>query len=238
MDMPELSVKRTLVKSPPELWSELSEAERLANHLGEFGQIRITKVEPEKTVAWEGEHGSGTVEIEASGWGTKVTLTAAVAETTAPGEVPVADTAETVAVAERAETEPSETGAELQAAEDVEPEAAEAPWLAEPAPPPPVERAPVRAAWEAPRRSLPTEIERRGLLSRLFGRRRRAPEPPRRPAWQPPQPPPASRRPMAVARPAPTPVAEPALDADRAMAVLEGALDKLGAAHHRPFSRG
>jgi len=88
--MPALSVNRTLVKSPPELWSELSEVERLADHLGKFGEIRITKVEPEKTVAWEGEHGSGTVEIEASGWGTKVTLSAAVAEASAEPAVPAA----------------------------------------------------------------------------------------------------------------------------------------------------
>ncbi len=74
--MPELTAKRTLVKSPPELWSELSELERLARHLGAFGEIKITKLEPEHTVAWEGESASGTVSIEPSGWGTKVTLTA------------------------------------------------------------------------------------------------------------------------------------------------------------------
>ena len=77
--MPDVEAKRTLVKSPPELWEELSEVERLARHLGAFGEIRITKLEPEHTVAWEGEHGSGTVSIEPSGWGTKVRLTAALA---------------------------------------------------------------------------------------------------------------------------------------------------------------
>ena len=71
-------MKRTLVKSPPELWSELSEVERLARHLGAFGEIKITRLEPERTVAWEGEGASGTVSIEPSGWGTKVTLTARV----------------------------------------------------------------------------------------------------------------------------------------------------------------
>jgi hypothetical protein len=74
--MPDLTAKRTLVKSPPELWSELSEVERLARHLGAFGEIKITKLEPEHTVAWEGESASGTVSIEPSGWGTRVTLTA------------------------------------------------------------------------------------------------------------------------------------------------------------------
>jgi len=74
--MPDITAKRTLVKSPPELWSELSEVDRLAKHLGAFGEIKITKLEPEHTVAWEGESASGTVSIEPSGWGTKVTLTA------------------------------------------------------------------------------------------------------------------------------------------------------------------
>jgi hypothetical protein len=76
--MQDLSAKRTLVKSPPELWSELSEIERLAKHLGAFGEIKITRVEPERTVAWEGEGASGTVSIEPSGWGTKVVLTASI----------------------------------------------------------------------------------------------------------------------------------------------------------------
>src|SRR5215213_5950460 len=78
--MPDLTAKRTLVKSPPELWEELSEVERLAKHLGAFGEITITKLEPEHTVAWEGEHASGTVSIEPSGWGTKVTLRAELPE--------------------------------------------------------------------------------------------------------------------------------------------------------------
>ncbi len=70
------SVQRTLVKSPPELWADLSNPETLARRLGEFGEIRITHLVPERTVAWEGERASGTVEIEPSGWGTKVRLTA------------------------------------------------------------------------------------------------------------------------------------------------------------------
>ena len=74
--MPDLSVNRTLVKSPPELWNEVSEVESLAQHLGEFGEIAISRLYPEHTVAWEGEHARGTVELEESGWGTKVTLSA------------------------------------------------------------------------------------------------------------------------------------------------------------------
>jgi hypothetical protein len=77
--MTEPSAHRTLVKSPPELWAEVSEPEALARHLGEFGEIRITRLEPETTVAWEGERASGTVHLEPSSWGTKVTLTASAA---------------------------------------------------------------------------------------------------------------------------------------------------------------
>src|SRR5271169_1341919 len=69
-------VQRTLVKSPPELWAELSDPDTLARHLSELGgEIRITRVEPETTVVWEGERATGRVELKPSGWGTKVTLT-------------------------------------------------------------------------------------------------------------------------------------------------------------------
>ena len=64
------------MKSHPELWAECSDAASLARHLGRFGEIRITKLEPETAVAWEGNDVSGTVTLEASGWGTRVVLTA------------------------------------------------------------------------------------------------------------------------------------------------------------------
>ena len=81
--MPSLQAKRTLVKSPPEIWAEVSDAGALARHLGEFGEIRITRTQPESLVEWEGEKASGCVRLEPSGWGTKVTLTA---EALAPPE--------------------------------------------------------------------------------------------------------------------------------------------------------
>src|SRR5437763_10708044 len=74
--MTEHEASRTLVKSPPELWEVCSDAASLARHLGQFGEIRITRLEPETAVAWEGDSTSGTVRIEPSGWGTRVTLTA------------------------------------------------------------------------------------------------------------------------------------------------------------------
>ena len=67
---------RTLLKSPPELWAECSDAASLARHLDQFGEIKITRLEPETAVAWEGECVSGTVRLEPSGWGTRVILTA------------------------------------------------------------------------------------------------------------------------------------------------------------------
>jgi len=68
-------VQRTLVKSPPELWAEISDPAALARHLGEFGEIRITRVEPEQRVEWQAGDTSGSVVIKPSGWGTKVKLT-------------------------------------------------------------------------------------------------------------------------------------------------------------------
>jgi hypothetical protein len=67
-------VQRTLVKSPPELWAELSDPAALARHLGELGEIQIVRTEPERTVEWAAENTTGVVSIKPSGWGTKVTL--------------------------------------------------------------------------------------------------------------------------------------------------------------------
>jgi hypothetical protein len=188
--MQHLTVKRTLVKSPPELWSELSEVERLARHLDAFGDIKITRLEPESTVAWEGEGASGTVSIEPSGWGTKVTLTARV-----EGEDPVP---------EAPAPEPQEIAAE-------------------PSP-------------EAP-------APRRRLFGRLFGWEPRRPDANGdRPVWVSGAQPEPEPEPVVVEEPEPEPVPEPDPNAPLtpagAQAALECALEALGSAHHRPFSRG
>ena len=190
--MADLTAQRTLVKSPPELWSELSEVEGLARHLGELGEIRITKVEPESTVAWEGEQVSGTVELEQSGWGTKVTFRATVPEPD-PADRP-------------------------------EPVAAEPP----PAPTPvAVEAEPSDAAEEEPQ----------GFIARWLFRRR---EPLAEPAGKVG---PRGGQPETVegqAEPAPGGL-EPGADtaaSERVQRVLDGTLEALGQAHHRPFSRG
>lgn len=67
--------KRTLVKSGPELWAELTDPGALAGHLGPFGDVRITRTTPETLVEWEGDLASGTVRLEPSGFGTRVVLT-------------------------------------------------------------------------------------------------------------------------------------------------------------------
>ncbi|MEA2137227.1 MAG: hypothetical protein QOG56_377, partial [Solirubrobacteraceae bacterium] len=38
---------RRLVKSPPELWAEVSSEDSLGRHLAPFGEIRITRVSAE-----------------------------------------------------------------------------------------------------------------------------------------------------------------------------------------------
>ena len=74
--MPKFEVSRTLVKSPPELWPELSEG-RLAETIGE-AEIEVT--EDERCVRWEAQGAQGSASLEPSGWGTKVTLSAEIEE--------------------------------------------------------------------------------------------------------------------------------------------------------------
>jgi hypothetical protein len=184
--------ERTLVKSPPELWALLSDPESLAEHLGELGEVRIVRVEPESTVEWEGQGVSGTVQLRASGWGTKVTITAA----RRPPEPPP-----------------------------------------EPEPEPMVEPEPELEAQPEPE---PAPARRPGFFARLFRSRRLQPTPA-----------PAAAKPQSQPEPTPEPEApeQEQLDlaaelraleetmAAQTTAMLTAVLDKLGAAHHRPFSR-
>ena len=296
--MPDLTAKRTLVKSPPELWEELSEVEGLAKHLGAFGEIKITKLEPEHTVAWEGEHASGTVSIEPSGWGTKVTLQAELQEGAAEPDKP--EPAAPTAVEPDEPDEPETAAATaVEPVEPVEPETA-APTAVEPEPaePEPVEAEPVAVRADPAPETVAAEsnaepvvedptAKRRGFWSWLFRTRTAAqlslavdsgtepepvsvntqrgtveaePKPDRRPAAvesevvdpvaveahpepldiepEPgevvPEPEATEDEPEAVQKPSD----DAPIDAERARLVLDEALDALGAAHHRPFSRG
>jgi hypothetical protein len=226
-------VQRTLVKSPPELWAELSDPDALTRHLGELGEIRITSVEPEAKVAWEAEDASGVVELEPSGWGTRVTLSV----TRNPPATDGPSEPEPVAAVE------SKPAAEVEPATEPEPEP-----LAEPASEPVaiVDPHPDPIALEPmPNDPIAEPEPRRGLFARLFRRRGARPiavvE--------------ADPEPEVVALAAPEPIyparpLTPAVDlaselesveaqmAEETTELLTGVLDRLGAAHHRPFSRG
>lgn len=67
--MATVELERTLVKSPPELWEEISSAEKLGSWLGE---IKVTRSDPPTRLEWDGKNTSGVIELEASGWGTKI----------------------------------------------------------------------------------------------------------------------------------------------------------------------
>ena len=236
--MQEPRAQRTLVKSPPELWAEVSDVEALARHLGEFGEIRITRLEPETTVAWEGDRACGTVALEPSGWGTKVTITAKLAAEPAPEPVAV-----------EPEPEPAPPAGETAMAEPVaeaepEPDAPEPVAEAEPEP-----EAPEPIAEAEPHVEAPKE----GFFARLFGRRRKVesvvdvepepeplpaePESEAEPVAVEPEPEPLAAEPEAEAEPVAVEPGPAPLDAERAEAILTGVLDDLGSAHHRPFSR-
>jgi hypothetical protein len=125
-----LEAKRTLVKSAPELWAEVSDPAALARHLAPFGSVRIKRTEPDSLVEWEGERASGAVRLEPSGFGTKVTIGATVAGP-APPDPPPAEPVE-----EAPPPAPRPFWARLLRRSPAEPEAVEA---APPAPPPAAE---------------------------------------------------------------------------------------------------
>ncbi|HEV2974606.1 MAG TPA: hypothetical protein VGX69_06365 [Solirubrobacteraceae bacterium] len=293
-------VQRTLVKSPPELWAEISDPESLARHLNEFGEIRITRVHPEQKVEWEADDASGAVVIKPSGWGTKVKLTVTRELVLDAEREPAPDDDALPELDANANAEPGADArppAEAQAEPEVEVEAAfDDRFERMPAVEPDAEPRPATengSSFDAEPQPEPTaEPEpRRGFFARLFGRRHAAP-----PAIAESS---CDEQPAGIAPAEPDPEAEPELDAepelatdrelavqaepelraqsvseprheDRATpgaaeqseraaeqqsdiaaelaaaeeaaeeqvaAVLTGVLDRLGAAHHRPFSR-
>jgi hypothetical protein len=239
-------VRRTLVKSPPELWAELSDPAALARQLEELGEIRIVRVEPEEKIEWEATDTHGTVQLKPSGWGTKVTLTVT-------REIP--------------EAEPIAAEPEAEADADAEqplaaPEPAATPE-AEPVVAEPRAELEVPAVVEEPLQEAPLEPEpqlegRRGFFARLFRRRKPTvvePVAPESVELEPEQAETAAveqPEPVALQEPDEDPVETPAEDlpdiaaelqaaeevaAEHVTAVLTNVLDRLGAAHHRPFSR-
>ena len=170
-------VQRTLVKSPPELWAELSDPDALARHLGELGEIRITRSEPEKRVEWEAAGTSGSVLIKPSGWGTKVTLSVTRELALAPAE----EEPETETPSEEADSD-GEAPAENAAAEI----ASTPPAGSEADPPGPTVEAEATVegdlTLEAAATVSPEAEPRRGFFARLFGRRQRNLAPAQEPA--------------------------------------------------------
>jgi hypothetical protein len=67
--MPTVELERTLVKSPPELWDELASESGVRRW---FGEVELTAIEPYARLAWNGDGARGVIELEPSGWGTKV----------------------------------------------------------------------------------------------------------------------------------------------------------------------
>jgi hypothetical protein len=223
--MTELQASRTLVKSPPELWAECSDAASLARHLGQFGEIRITRLDPETAVAWEGEHARGTVRIEPSGWGTKVILTAvAVSAEAAPAVAP-----EPVAPEEPFEALEDPAGPTEDPAGPTE----------DPAGP---TEDPAGPADDPAEPAHPAEPPRRRRFAWLFARRRAPdvrPEPGEVPGAAVAEPPPEPE--ATETEPPPDPESSPEPESSSAVsdteAALAAALDSLGQAHHRPYSR-
>ena len=232
--MPDVTASRTLVKSAPELWTECSDADSLGRHLDQFGDIRITRLEPETAVAWEGELASGTVRLEPSGWGTRVVLTATPAPSPAGAEA-AAVTAADVPEAEEVSSEPAEVAAVL-APGDPEPEpdlvVAEPDWPTwSPTPSPCANRGSSRGCSDA------SGAVRRRRLCWPTSDGEAGPEPEAvAPVAEPVA---VAVAPVAVAPVAPVtsePVA-PDTQSPNPEAALVAALDSLGQAHHRPYSR-
>jgi hypothetical protein len=233
-------VQRTLVKSPPELWAELSNPDALARHLAELGEVRITSIEPETKVEWETEGASGVVHLKQSGWGTKVTLSV----TRVPS---LSD--ETPEPTPEAKPEPEPIAA-VQPAPACLPPAMGGPRTGEPvveSAPEPVAVEPEPVAEEpTPEPVVEQPTPREGFFARLFRRRKHEavkvvePELEPEPDFEP------LAAPDLIYEPTPQPTVDLAAELasveaqmeQEATELLTGVLDRLGAAHHRPFSRG
>jgi len=211
--MDQSTAHRRLVKSPPELWAEVSSEDALGRHLAPFGEIRITRVEPETTVAWEGDRASGTVKLEPAGWGTRVILTATpVQESTAlPPPQPV------------------------RSAPPRQP-------VQSSTPPPRPAVAPAPAPKQRRRRGFFARLFRRRPAHAAPAAATPAQPEPGPPAPGPvPTPPEPDPAPTIVTRDLrpPAPAVHARLDPVSTRAILAVVLDHLGADHHRPpFSRG
>jgi hypothetical protein len=279
-------VQRTLVKSPPELWAELSSPEALARHLAELGDIRITSLEPETKVEWEAEEASGIVQLKQSGWGTRVTLSVTRNPTVpeqppapepaivagpepepepaivaGPEPEPTGEHAPVVAESEHSVGESQPAAIESEHIEEPEPLARESKPVAVEPDSEPVAEPEALTPVEPQGAPSPAEPQPQlGFFARLFRKRKRKPAAAIEPEPEvaaPPVPEPeievvalAAPEPLYPDPPSPPSASGPAEDlaseiesleeqmAAETTELLTGVLDRLGAAHHRPFSRG
>jgi hypothetical protein len=67
--VPTIEVERTLVKSPPELWDEIASEEALGRW---FPDVRVSRLDPPTRIEWNADGVRGVIELEASGWGTRI----------------------------------------------------------------------------------------------------------------------------------------------------------------------
>jgi hypothetical protein len=68
-----VELERRLLKSLPELWEELASEASLSRWL--YG-VRVRAMEPPHRLEWDTKGASGVIELQGSGWGTKVRLRA------------------------------------------------------------------------------------------------------------------------------------------------------------------
>jgi hypothetical protein len=224
--MPAYEVSRTLVKSQPEVWAELEQAERLAELLGDDA-IKITKSEPESTIEWQGSTANGSIEIAASGWGTKVSLKANVKDS------PVASA-------------PAEPAPPQEPLDQAESSITVAPVMRSTAATVMQETA-LESDLEVEEAAAPEQVGFWSKIKAMFGSKEPVgAEPPAEPESEPdPEPEPvaivepeAQPEPEAIAQPAPAPEPEPVREPVDYEALLTGVLDHLGSAHKRPFVNG
>jgi hypothetical protein len=243
--MDEVRAQRTLMKSAPELWHQVSDRDVLARRLAGFGEIRITRTERQRRVTWEGDGASGDVTLEPAGWGTRVTLTARRQRIAMAPASPVPHNASA-----GRPTTTAELGTTVESPAISSPK----PWGEEYRPgiaPAPSDSA---TTLESPaivetQTLEPPAARPRGLLARLL-RRQAALAPTEAPAChERPSPAPARvLEPLATAELVAEPAKQPAIPEQIPRArraedavdrkCLAAMLDQLGANHHRPFSRG
>ena len=64
-----IELERTLVKSPPELWEELASEPGLGRWLDD---VEVRDLRAPSRIEWAARGVRGTIELEPSGWGTRV----------------------------------------------------------------------------------------------------------------------------------------------------------------------